>query len=219
MRGRFNSYCCCYCDSCCNDLAPDEYEVTVYFGADPGGCARCDDSLTGTFVLSRVGQSCVWGYKEFFNVGPLSDRDCENEVPDVYSPPDWQLYSLEMALSIACSSATEYTITLTLKMTFLVYNVVPGVDEPANCAAYGGSSTLWFTNDYGYTATVNSGTFNCQTVSGQVLSRAPEYQSCFCWVSGAGSLGYPFGDYCDPDRYACSGPAYSVNAWLSAVVP
>ena len=84
MRGRFNSYCCCYCDSCCNDLAPDEYEVTVYFGADPGECVRCDDSLTGTFVLSRVGNSCRWTYVEFFNVQDPSEYDCENETPTEY---------------------------------------------------------------------------------------------------------------------------------------
>lgn len=115
MKDRFSvARCCCgTCEDCCSGYAPPEFDVDVQY--TDNGCSTCDEDLSGTFTLARVGtEICRW---EFIRSLPSWSVPCNSGYTTYEHIVNYQ----SVRLDVRCIPAFEplglperYRITATI---------------------------------------------------------------------------------------------------------
>lgn len=111
MMNRFGvGRCCCNCEDCCNGSFSSNIEVD--FSPSDDACSYCNESIGGTYILSKLPQSdlCEWTYgtTSFPDNGRCNPDTYTQCVPEPYTSDGFT--GLTMGLSVKCASPSQYMV-------------------------------------------------------------------------------------------------------------
>ena len=157
MMGQMSpAQCCCTnCEDCCNGNDPAEFDVELTYTDDQ--CENCDTFVSGVYTLAKLGP-CRWVYQS----GLIAGEYCEG----IYPSHSDIIYQIDVVLTVACVSATEYRIRLEV----VVYRSYFTGTETQYSGAVSYSTYNGIASDtYRYEATVPFGSFTCNAVTNYSL--------------------------------------------------
>jgi len=159
---------CCTtpCSDCCTTDAPSTFEVDLTLDDDE--CGVCDSFLTGTYVLTRSGTSCVWRYTQGNDNSNLEwcDPACTTESTC------WYVVRRELQLTIVRRSGT-----CRIELQALIGGRYYPSEAGNPCDTSFGAAYRKFANIY-YFSDVLGSTTDCKTIS--AMSLPLDSSECKC---------------------------------------